>query len=51
MATKLIVTEPFGKYQKGDEITDKKTVQAVQAGDNAAHVVVVQSEEKAEESK
>ena len=41
MALKLIVTEPFGDYQKGDEITDAKTVTAIVDGENAGHVVKV----------
>jgi hypothetical protein len=45
MAIKLIVTEPFGGYHKGQEITDQKTVQAILEGSNAAHVVQVQAPE------
>jgi hypothetical protein len=42
MAIKLIITEPFGGYDKGQEVTDAATVQSILAGDNAAHVVAVQ---------
>lgn len=45
MAIKLIVTEPFGEYVLGDEITDAATVQAVLDGENAGHVVPVQAPE------
>jgi hypothetical protein len=41
MAIKLIVSEPFGDYAKGDEITDSRTVQKILDGDNALHVLAV----------
>lgn len=40
---KLLVTEPFANYSKGDEIIDAATVQAILAGDNAGHVISVQA--------
>lgn len=43
MAIKLIVTEPFSSYGKGDEITDAKTVQDILDGENSGHVVSVQA--------
>lgn len=45
MAVKLIVTEPFGDYSKGQEITDPATVEAILAGGNASHVVPVQAQD------
>lgn len=38
---KLIVREPFGKYCRGDEITDSKLIKAILDSDNAAHVIKV----------
>ena len=38
----LIVTEPFGQYQRGDQIVDKKEIAVVLASENAASVNRVQ---------
>lgn len=42
MKTALTVTEPFGQYQRGDQITDAKTVRAILASENANSVNRVQ---------
>jgi hypothetical protein len=42
MKTTLTVIEPFGPYQRGDQITDPKTVRAILASENAASVNRVQ---------
>lgn len=42
MALKLIVTEPFGEYAKGQEITDPAAMQAVLASERADSVLQVQ---------
>lgn len=36
---RLIVTNAFGAYQRGDAITDAKQIEQVLASDNAANVV------------
>jgi hypothetical protein len=41
MTIKLIVTNSFGDYQRGDWITDPKEIDDVRAGHNAANVVPV----------
>lgn len=38
MKPALIVTEPFGRYQRGDQIVDKKEIAAVLASENSASV-------------
>lgn len=38
---KLIVTNDFGDYQRGDQITDPDKVAEIRAGHNAANVVPV----------
>jgi hypothetical protein len=38
MKQALIVTEPFGQYQRGDQITDPKVIRAVLASENSASV-------------
>lgn len=35
----LIVTEPFGSYQKGQQITDAKEAESILASENSTHVV------------
>ena len=35
----LVVTEPFGSYQRGDQISDAATMQSILASENAGHVV------------
>lgn len=39
MAWHLIVTETFDGYERGQEITDAATVEAILAGDHAGDVV------------
>ena len=41
MNTILVVVRPFGAHRKGDVITDAATIAAVQASENASHVVRV----------
>jgi hypothetical protein len=36
---RLIVTNAFGDYKPGDEITDAQEVEAILAGDNSGNVV------------
>jgi hypothetical protein len=43
---KLIVTNAFADYAKGDEITDAKAIAAILASDNAGNVVKVAVPEK-----
>lgn len=38
MKQTLTVTEPFGEYQRGDQITDAKEIKAILASENAASV-------------
>jgi hypothetical protein len=42
MKTALIVTEPFGQYLRGDQITNAKEMAAVLASESAASVNKVQ---------
>ena len=35
---KLVVTQDFGEYKRGDEITDPDTVAFILASHNASHV-------------
>jgi len=35
----LTVINPFGDYQKGDQITDQKAIDAILASENQGHVV------------
>lgn len=37
----LVVVQPFGKYAKGDVITDSATITEILAGENALSVVRV----------
>ena len=37
LAYTLVVIHPFGKYRRGDPITDPTTIAKVAAGDNAHH--------------
>lgn len=41
MSKKLIVTEPFGDYSKGQEITDQAVVQSILESHNSSNVVPV----------
>ncbi|WP_159098897.1 hypothetical protein [Aquabacterium olei] len=41
MAIKLIVTQEFGDYPRGCEITEPEAIAAVLDGDNATNVVKV----------
>jgi hypothetical protein len=41
MSIKLIVTNDFGGYKRGDQITDAETVAEIRAGHNASNVVPV----------
>lgn len=50
MAIKLIVAAPFGQYQKGDEVTDSKTVQAILDSENAGSVIKVPAPETAQKT-
>jgi hypothetical protein len=45
--TTLTVIEPFGDYQRGEQITDAKTVRAVLDSENAASVNRVQATDDA----
>jgi len=45
MKTVLVVTEPFGGYERGSIIDDPKTIDAVLASEHAAHVVKTQQPE------
>lgn len=38
---KLIVTQAFGRYQRGDEITDPAEIKAILAGEQAVYVIKV----------
>ncbi|WP_189339031.1 hypothetical protein [Chromobacterium amazonense] len=38
-AYKLVVRQPFGDYQRGDQITDPQKVADILAGENESHVV------------
>lgn len=42
----LTVTNPFGNYQKGDQITDPAEIKKILAGENAGHVVRTQTKSK-----
>jgi hypothetical protein len=42
MKPALIVTEQFGEYRRGDQITNAKEIAAVLASENAASVNKVQ---------
>lgn len=42
MKSALIVTEPFGDYLRGDQITNAKEIAAVLASENAGSVNKVQ---------
>lgn len=41
MAQYLIVTNPFGDYQRGDQISDPATIAEIRASHNAANVVPI----------
>lgn len=41
MNVKLIVTNHFGDYKRGDQIIDPATIKAILATSNAANVVKV----------
>jgi hypothetical protein len=51
MNLQLVVTEPFGPYDRGAIITDPKTVEDVLASEHAAHVVKTQQPEAPAEAK
>jgi len=38
---KLVVASAFANYAKGDEITDKETIQTILASEDVVHVVKV----------
>lgn len=42
MKTVLVVSEPFGQYQRGDVIEDPAAMDAVMASENANQVVRTQ---------
>lgn len=44
MPLTLIVAEPFGSYQRGDEITDPTIIAAIRSGEDARRVVQVSDE-------
>lgn len=44
MPLTLIVKEPFGSYERGDEITDPYDIASIRAGENALRVVQVSDE-------
>jgi hypothetical protein len=44
MPLTLVVSEPFGPYQRGDQITDPVTIAAIRGGEDARRVVQVSDE-------
>ena len=44
MALTLVVSEPFGEFDRGDEITDPAVIDAIRASENASRVIQVSDE-------
>lgn len=44
MSIHLVVVNPFADYQRGDQITDPATIEAVEASTNQSSVVRVADE-------
>lgn len=46
----LVVSSPFGRFGRGDHITDPVTVMTVLAGENSGHVRAIEADEPEPES-